>query len=89
MDRVLVHAALADEGALALGAGEVARGEVAHRINMKFAPDLRFRVDTSFEEGSKIDALLRRDPVVRQDIEGAAANGAEVDDDGADETRQG
>jgi len=65
------------------------RGEVAHRINMKFAPDLRFRVDTSFEEGSKIDALLRRDPVVRQDIEGAAANGAEVDDDGTDEPRQG
>ncbi|MCX5494915.1 30S ribosome-binding factor RbfA [Kaistia dalseonensis] len=45
------------------------RGEVAHRINMKFAPDLRFRVDTSFEEGARIDALLRSDPIVRQDVE--------------------
>ena len=44
------------------------RGEVAHRINMKFAPDLRFRVDTSFEEGSRIDALLRSDPVIRRDV---------------------
>ncbi len=55
------------------------RGEVAHRINMKFAPDLRFRVDTSFEEGSKIDALLRRDPIVRQDI--GKDDGPVLDDD--------
>jgi len=47
------------------------RGEVARRVNMKFAADLRFRVDTSFEEGSRIDALLRSDPVVRHDIEAA------------------
>jgi ribosome-binding factor A len=43
------------------------RGEVAHRINMKFAPDLRFRLDESFDYGAKIDALLAS-PKVRQDL---------------------
>ncbi|SHF64358.1 ribosome-binding factor A [Kaistia soli DSM 19436] len=60
------------------------RGEVAHRINMKFAPDLRFRVDTSFEEGSKIDALLRSNPIVRQDID---APSPDADEDGPDDAR--
>ncbi|MBB3931094.1 ribosome-binding factor A [Kaistia hirudinis] len=55
------------------------RGEVAHRINMKFAPDLRFRVDTSFEEGSRIDALLRSDPVIRRDVTTPGA--ADTDED--------
>src|ERR1700747_3305670 len=26
------------------------RGEVAHRVNLKFAPDLRFRIDARFDE---------------------------------------
>src|SRR5215467_16337169 len=26
------------------------RGEIAHRVNMKFAPDIRFRLDERFEE---------------------------------------
>lgn len=43
------------------------RGEVAHRINMKFAPDLRFRIDETFENAAKIDALLRR-PEVQRDL---------------------
>jgi ribosome-binding factor A len=42
------------------------RGEVAHAVNLKFAPDLRFRFDDTFEEGSRIDALLAS-PKVRQD----------------------
>ncbi|MFX7052624.1 ribosome-binding factor A, partial [Acinetobacter baumannii] len=28
------------------------RGELAHRTNLKYAPDLRFRIDESFDEGS-------------------------------------
>ena len=44
------------------------RGEVAHRVNLKFAPDLRFRVDTSFDEGSRIDALLES-PEVKRDLD--------------------
>lgn len=43
------------------------RGEIAHRINMKFAPDIRFRLDTSFERGAKIDAILDS-PKVKQDL---------------------
>ena len=43
------------------------RTEVAHRINMKFAPDLRFKADQSFEYGAKIDAIMDS-PKVRQDL---------------------
>lgn len=41
------------------------RGELAHRTSLKFAPDLRFRIDTSFEEGSRIDRLLDSEAVQR------------------------
>lgn len=41
------------------------RGELAHRTNLKFAPDLRFRIDTSFDEGSRIDRLLDSEAVQR------------------------
>ena len=43
------------------------RGAVAKRVNLQFAPDLRFRVDTAFETGAKIDAILRS-PAVRRDL---------------------
>ncbi|MEZ5854787.1 MAG: 30S ribosome-binding factor RbfA [Hyphomicrobiaceae bacterium] len=42
------------------------RGEVAVAVNLKYAPDLRFREDESFEEGSRIDELLAS-PKVKQD----------------------
>ena len=45
------------------------RGEIAHRVNLKFAPDIRFRVDESFDEAERIDKLLRSPPVKR-DLEG-------------------
>lgn len=47
------------------------RGEVGHRLELKFVPDLRFRLDTSFEEGARIDALLRS-PDVQRDLGGPA-----------------
>ena len=43
------------------------RGEVAHRVALKFAPDLRFRVDESFAQGAKIDAILNS-PAVQRDL---------------------
>jgi ribosome-binding factor A len=43
------------------------RGEVARRVNLRLAPELRFRLDSSFEEGGHIDALLRS-PEVRRDL---------------------
>jgi ribosome-binding factor A len=44
------------------------RGEVAHAINLKFAPDLRFHIDDRFEEAERIDKLLRS-PQVARDLE--------------------
>lgn len=44
------------------------RGEIAHAVNLKFAPDLRFRRDETFDESSRIDALLNS-PRVRQDLD--------------------
>ena len=44
------------------------RGEIAHRVNLKFAPDIRFRVDERFEEAERIDKLLRS-PAVKRDLE--------------------
>jgi ribosome-binding factor A len=43
------------------------RGEVAHRVNLKFAPDVRFRVDDRFEEAERIEKLLRT-PAVQRDL---------------------
>jgi ribosome-binding factor A len=44
------------------------RGEIAHTINLKFAPDLRFRIDDRFAEVERIEKLLRS-PEVRRDLE--------------------
>jgi ribosome-binding factor A len=44
------------------------RGEIAHAVNLKFAPDIRFLKDESFDEASRIDQLLDS-PKVRRDID--------------------
>ena len=44
------------------------RGEIARRVSLRNAPELRFRLDTSFEEGSRIDAVLAS-PEVRRDLD--------------------
>lgn len=41
------------------------RGRVAPQINMKFAPEVRFYVDDTFEEATRIDSILRSDKVQR------------------------
>lgn len=41
------------------------RGEMGHRITMKFTPELRFIEDESFAEALKIDTILRSDRVSR------------------------
>jgi ribosome-binding factor A len=43
------------------------RGEIAHRVNLKFAPDIRFRVDERFDEAERIEKLLRT-PEVQRDL---------------------
>jgi len=44
------------------------RGEVAHRVNLKFAPDIRFRIDERFDEAERIERLLRS-AQVRRDVD--------------------
>ncbi len=44
------------------------RGEIAQAVNLKFAPDIRFKRDETYEEASRIDALLAS-PKVRQDVD--------------------
>jgi ribosome-binding factor A len=45
------------------------RGEIAHEVNLKFAPEVRFRIDDSFDAVSRIDAILNSERVKR-DLEG-------------------
>ena len=44
------------------------RAEVAHTLNLRYAPELRFVEDETFEEATRIDRLLDS-PKVRQDVE--------------------
>src|SRR4029079_11720086 len=44
------------------------RGEIAHRVNLKFAPDIRFHADERFAEAERIEKLLRT-PAVRRDLD--------------------
>jgi ribosome-binding factor A len=44
------------------------RGGLAHRVNMKFAPEIRFRIDERFEEAERIAKLLRT-PDVQRDLD--------------------
>ena len=37
------------------------RGEIAQEVNLKFAPEMRFRIDDTFDNVSRIDALLNSD----------------------------
>ena len=54
------------------------RGEVAHKINMKFAPDVRFRLDDSFDNLDRIGELLNS-PKVKQDLASTGSDPAERD----------
>ena len=43
------------------------RGEIAHRVNLKFAPEIRFRKDERFEEAERIGKILAT-PQVQRDL---------------------
>jgi ribosome-binding factor A len=58
------------------------RGEVAQRINLKFAPELRFRIDDTFDNVSRIDALLNSERV-RRDLEQQTDGDADKRESGA------
>jgi ribosome-binding factor A len=44
------------------------RGEIARHVNLKFAPEIRFRIDERFDEAERIEKLLRT-PAVRRDLD--------------------
>ncbi|HWE19599.1 MAG TPA: 30S ribosome-binding factor RbfA [Hyphomicrobiaceae bacterium] len=46
------------------------RGEIAHAVNLKFAPEIRFLADQTFDEARRIDEILRS-PKVAQDLKKA------------------
>ena len=47
--------------------GRYVRGEIARRVNLKFAPEIRFRIDERFDEAERIEKLLRT-PDVQRDL---------------------
>jgi ribosome-binding factor A len=49
--------------------GRYMRGEIARRVNLKFAPEIRFRIDERFDEAERIEKLLRT-PEVQRDLGG-------------------
>jgi ribosome-binding factor A len=52
------------------------RGEMGHRITMKFTPELRFVEDQSFAEAQKIETILKSERVSRD----LAASGEDAED---------
>jgi len=44
------------------------RGEIARHVNLKFAPEIRFRIDERFAEAERIEKILRT-PEVLRDLE--------------------
>ena len=51
------------------------RSEVARLIDLRYAPDLHFQADTSFEVAGRISDVLMR-PEVRRDLEPPSKSGA-------------
>jgi ribosome-binding factor A len=52
------------------------RGEIARRVNLKFAPEIRFRIDERFDEAERIEKLLRT-PLVQHDLSDKDLSGEE------------
>ena len=44
------------------------RGEIARHVNLKFAPEIRFRIDERFDEADRIERLLASEKV-RRDLD--------------------
>lgn len=41
------------------------RGQIARRVDLKFAPDVRFLLDTRFDDDDQVTAMLHRPEVTR------------------------
>jgi ribosome-binding factor A len=56
------------------------RGEIARHVNLKFAPEIRFRIDERFDEAERIEKLLRT-PAVRRDLTANDADTNKTDEE--------
>lgn len=56
------------------------RSEIARRVTLRYAPDIRFRIDESFDEAAHIDGLLRSSRV-KLDTDSAHQTDADRTDD--------
>lgn len=63
-------------------AGGYFRGQLAHEIDLRLVPSVRFTADLSFEQASRVEALLH-EPSVARDL--APAEPPADDDDGNDD----
>lgn len=75
------------------------RGEIAHALKLRFAPQIRFHPDMSFDRAQRLDQLFHS-PEIARDLgeakegeakEGEAKGGDEqgTDDEGGDDRDQG
>jgi ribosome-binding factor A len=55
------------------------RGEISRRVNLKFAPEIRFRIDERFDEAERIGKLLQT-PAVQRDLQGQHLQGQHLHD---------
>ena len=53
-------------------AGGYFRGQIAHEVDLRMAPTIRFAADTSFAQSTRIEELLQH-PRVARDLEPEAA----------------
>jgi len=62
------------------------RGQLSREVDLRMAPTIRFRLDESFQQANRIEALLH-DPVVARDLgPRAEAGGAKAEGEEAGET---
>lgn len=53
---------------------------ISHKMRLRYTPRLNFRLDTSFEEATRIHTLLRN-PAIARDLELSADEDASADDE--------
>lgn len=61
-------------------AAKTLKGELARRVNTKYAAELHFRLDESYDAGGRIDVLLR-DPRVARDLDSPLPKRTDDEDD--------
>ena len=57
------------------------RRQLAGAVDMRYLPDLHFKLDSSFNEASRITTILRR-PEVARDLEASPEDADGAEDDG-------